>query len=168
MVGFPTPAYATNIEIYETYLAPLVLNVEIIDSSGTQILVYSGPDTTTCGSALSVQLDGSVLVASVLIYVTPGSAIDAVRMTYKLAPPPVPHPSPSPPPPTFEMHTALGLDISEALLQARSEATGLPVLITLDGGGHHLYANASIFDEQMAVSEVSSWALGASALDCFG
>jgi len=90
-LSFSTPAYATSIEIFETHDAPFVTSVEIIDPSGNSTVVFSGPDTTTCGSALTLSLSGEIVVAQVKIYVQQPldseswPEIDAVRMTGALS-----------------------------------------------------------------------------------
>ena len=89
---------ATSIEIFETFEAPFVTSVEVIDPGGASTTVFSGPDTTSCGSALTVSLPGALLVAQVKIHTaTEGyEEIDAVRMTGNFASPPAPsHPSPA-------------------------------------------------------------------------
>eukprot|EP00966_Prymnesium_polylepis_P147759 3413487-Prymnesium_polylepis.1 len=110
LVTFPDYAFATSIEIFEQHEAPFVTSVEVLDPSGQSMLVFSDSDTTLCGTALTVTLPGTVLVAQVKIHTAAlgWEVIDAVRMTGVLgflSPPPTPPfwpPSPptSPKPPT--------------------------------------------------------------------
>ena len=55
-MSFPTAALATSIEIFETYNAPFVTSVEVIDPDGVATTVFFGNDTTTCGEALEINL----------------------------------------------------------------------------------------------------------------
>eukprot|EP00966_Prymnesium_polylepis_P006318 144746-Prymnesium_polylepis.1 len=52
LVSFPIPAYASSVEIFETSEAPFIQSIEAIDASGYSYTIFSGPDTTSCGSAL--------------------------------------------------------------------------------------------------------------------
>eukprot|EP00966_Prymnesium_polylepis_P230204 5326575-Prymnesium_polylepis.1 len=67
-VGFATPVYATLIEIFETSSAPFVTSVEAIDPAGHSTKVFSGPDATSCGSALTVSLPGTSSDREVVIH----------------------------------------------------------------------------------------------------
>eukprot|EP00966_Prymnesium_polylepis_P037895 879176-Prymnesium_polylepis.1 len=101
LVAFPFATIASSIEIFETYNAPFVRRVEAIDPQGQSTTVFTGPDTTTCGSSLTINLPLSILVAQVKIHTASGyfEEIDAVRMTGLLVPwPPPPHNPPWQPP----------------------------------------------------------------------
>ena len=83
-VSFPTAAWGTSIEIYETNEAPFVTSVGVIDPGGVETTVFSGADTTTCGQALEISLAGNLLVKQVKVYTAGGGGweeIDAVGLT---------------------------------------------------------------------------------------
>ncbi len=56
--------------IYEVFEAPFVSSVEVYHG-GAWEEVFAGTDTTVCGSALQVTLDGSRLVEKVKVYTDP-------------------------------------------------------------------------------------------------
>jgi len=83
-LGFRQAVKATLIEIFETHDAPFVKSVEVIDSSGNSTAVFSGPDTTACGSALQVALPRPLEVKQVRVHTLEAHdwpEIDAVRTT---------------------------------------------------------------------------------------
>merc|ERR1712166_681046 len=82
-LSFPCAAYATSIQIYETYSAPFVTRVDVFDPDGVETTVYSGTDTTACGAALEISLAGNLLVKQVKIYTQADwyEEIDAVGLT---------------------------------------------------------------------------------------
>lgn len=45
---FDVPVYATGVRVFETYSAPFVTDVELIDVDGVSHLIWSGTDTTSC------------------------------------------------------------------------------------------------------------------------
>ena len=98
---FATPAFATSIEIFETYNAPFVMEVEVVDTAGQSTSVFTGPDTTVCGQALVIWLSGDILVEKVHVHTSASGyeEIDAVRLTGWSAPSPPPSPQSPPPPP---------------------------------------------------------------------
>eukprot|EP00966_Prymnesium_polylepis_P280949 6491115-Prymnesium_polylepis.1 len=81
-VSFPIPMFASVIEIFETSGAPFVTRVDLLDSKGQRTTVFSGPDSTPCGSALVVRLPAAIQVAQVEIHTatTAWEEIDAVKM----------------------------------------------------------------------------------------
>ena len=101
-VSFPVAVWATSIEIYETFNAPFVTTVELIDPSGAVTTAWSGTDTTVCGDALLVSLAGDVLVKEVRIRtkVKGWEEVDAVLIRSPPLPPPPPPLPPPPPSPT--------------------------------------------------------------------
>ena len=184
LVTFPSPAYATLIEIFETHGAPFVTRVEVADGEGRTTTVFTGPDTTTCGSALTVSLAGTIAILSVKIHtrLIGHEQIDAVRMTGILTsrpparPPPIsppmppsppstpparpspsppPSPPPAPPPPHRNMEATTTDQFIEALRQVTTEAfTGMPAHISLSSGEHVLDSTAACFGSNTTVSEV--------------
>lgn len=78
----PPVSDATGIEIYETNIGGFVTSVEVILATGESILVFSGPDTTSCPGILSIPLSAGPAVAGVIIHTqAPGwEEIDAVAV----------------------------------------------------------------------------------------
>jgi hypothetical protein len=73
-------ANAKRIDIYETNVGGFVTSVDVTLSDGSSQTVFAGPDTTTCGGILSIDLSGNPTVLAVTINTAaPGwEEIDAV------------------------------------------------------------------------------------------
>jgi len=97
-----------DVSIYETYRAPFVTKVEVLNpyEPGASTILWEGTDTTSCGSSFDIRyIDGAV--GDSIKITTLASAfeqIDAVQMCgtsvpFPPKPPPLPPSPPSTPPP---------------------------------------------------------------------
>jgi len=92
-----------SVSIYETYSAPFVTKVEVLNSyqSGASTILWQGTDTTSCGSSFDIRyIDGAVGDSIKITTVGSGyEQIDAVQMCGISVPlPPAPSPLPPAPP----------------------------------------------------------------------
>jgi hypothetical protein len=111
----------SQIVIYETYAAPFVTSVQLIDESSTSTTVFSGTDSTSCGSTLRIPVWPAVVARTVKINTLAVSAyeeIDAVQLCGTVvpfpptAPPLPPIPPTSPPPCAGQIDVVMVLDNS--------------------------------------------------------
>ena len=59
-VSFALYMVASRILIYETYRAPFVTSVELVELNSASTTVFAGTDDTSCGSALEVVVPNAV------------------------------------------------------------------------------------------------------------
>ena len=129
---FAEPVLASRIYIFETFDAPFVTKVQLVDQDGySTTTVFSGTDSTACGSALEVIVAAAeVPVQRVMIrtHSTGYGEIDAVQLCGVPTPyPPVPPPmtpqpiSPpaTPPPCDAELEIVLVIDNSGSVAGQR-------------------------------------------------
>lgn len=98
-MSFAVTAAAQYLRIYETYAAGFVEQVELIYYAGS-VVVFDGIDSTACGEALEIALDGTIVTKTVKITTRQFGyeQIDAVQLCGpEAAAPPFFPPPPSPP-----------------------------------------------------------------------
>ena len=117
-----------KVSIYETYGAPFVTKVEAYDAvSGAPTTIWEGTDTdtdtTSCGSAFTVSVDGGLVSNRLRIYTATSGyeQIDAVQLCGVVvpgppsAPPLPPSPPEAPPPCSAQIDMVLVLDNSASV-----------------------------------------------------
>jgi len=101
-VSYDNLMAVSRVLVHETYSAPFVTRVELIGPDGSATAVFSGVDTTSCGSALEVHVSPPVVAAAVRVDTYRHGRyqeIDAVQLCGEVVPwPPSPPPSPPAPP----------------------------------------------------------------------
>ena len=122
-----------KVSIYEILRAPFVTKVEAYDAmSGASTTIWEGTDTTSCGSAFTVSIDGGVVSNRLRIHTANSGyeEIDAVQLCGVVVPgppsaPPLP-PSPPGAPPlcSTQIDMVLVLDNSDSVRGQRSSVLG--------------------------------------------
>jgi hypothetical protein len=83
MAKYADAVYATGVEVYESYAAPFVYQIELVEPDGTAHVVWEGTDTTSCPGTLQVWFPQTpYLVDRVKIHtqVSGTEQIDAVKL----------------------------------------------------------------------------------------
>jgi hypothetical protein len=117
-----------QVSIYETNGAGFVSRVDAYSApDGTSTTIWEGVDSTTCGSALTVKINGGVVSNRLRIHTAYAGyeQIDAVQLCGVIvpsplsAPPPPPHPPIAPPPCDAQIDIVLVVDNSGSVGRER-------------------------------------------------
>ena len=115
--------------IYETNQAPFVTKVEANQAAGgASTTIWEGTDTTACGSALTIAIDGGVVSNQLRIHTARSGyeQVDAVQLCGMIvaappsAPPLPPLPPTAPPPCTAQVDLVLVIDNSRSVAGERA------------------------------------------------
>jgi len=119
---YETEILASSVHVHESWGAPFVQSVAVVDSAGAESSIWAGTDSTACGSALSVSVSNPIATKKVKVYTQSSDYehVNAVQLCGIPTPPAAPPPSPSPPWPPLQPQSCEWADAATASSQYSS------------------------------------------------